>query len=116
MDTTTQKKTRGNELSDAIFELGQEANPSIKETIHLLGKLSAILHSDQRCLLLLEQEVLLHKVLLRGDPGNVENKPGFIHVVADIRQRQKRNARLLWTVLGSVLGGLGLQIALRFVR
>lgn len=106
------------QLSEALDSaLNQEGKPWFELQVQL-RRLMSHLESEQRVTVRMEKQMdQIEKrmdqqdTVLFGDRIDPEKNPGLVAVYNEIRQGHKRNQKILWVVLASVLAPLVVNFA-----
>lgn len=99
-------KKLGEELAEA---LDLEGKPLFELKIQI-GRLLSHLESEQRVTLRHEKELMQHDKALFGDKEDLEKHPGVVNTLSDITRNQRRNQKMLGTVLTGILSLVAIEV------
>ena len=106
----TQPDPAGEKLLDIREQFDSHLSCApLKDLSGPMARLFSWLEWERANRMSLERRVHTHSQLLLGVPTEIENKPGIIHVLADIRATQKRNHKILIGVASTLAGYLAIE-------
>ena len=102
-------------MADELAAALEAGAPSLVELKTQLGRLLSHCESEQRVTVnlekrmnLLEKQLEQHDRVLFGDRADIENHPGVVSIVGDVKSAKK--------LLSKVVGGVSLLVVVEIIR